>query len=139
MDARDVRGRPGGIFELLDLIERYPEELSYDWMTRFGLPLAALTDGRIGWMEAYLLTRALMRDPSSRVQAAAAGWTHPFGHTERILADLYDATVALNTDKKHKSRIKPYPRPWPDGTRKTSAPPKASQREVRAALAARGH
>lgn len=139
MDAGDVRGRPGGIFELLDLINRYPEELTYDWMTRFGLPLAALTDGRIGWMEGYLLTRALLRDPSTRIQAAMAEWAHPFSHEARILADLYDALVAVNTDKKHKSRIRPYPRPWPDENWKTSAPPKASQAEVRAALARRGH
>lgn len=139
MDAGDVRCRPGGILELLELINRYPEELTYDWMTRFGLPLSALTDGRIGWMEGYLLTRALLRDPSTRIQAAMADWSHPFSHTDRILADLYDATVALQTDKKHKSRIKPYPRPWPDESRKRSAPPKATQQQVRAALAARGH
>lgn len=139
MDARVVRGRPGGILELLDLIERYPEELTFDWMTRVGIPLTGLTDGRIGWMEGYLLTRALMRDPSSRVQAAAAGWKYPMTRESMILADLYDALVAVNTDKKHKSRIVPYARPWPDQNRRKSAPPKASQKAVRAALAARGH
>lgn len=139
MAARHRRGRLGGIVELLELVERYPEELTYDWMTRIHLPLAALTDGRIGWLEGYLVTRAILRDPTSRTHAAMADWKYPMSRTEMILADLVDATIALGTDKKHKSKVKPYPRPWPHGNTRKSTPPKAPQAAVRAALAARGH
>lgn len=57
-----------------------------------------------------------------------------------ILADLYDLTLAANTDRRKRGQIKPHPRPYrlPGDTRR-SRPPEIDQSAVRAALAARGH
>jgi len=90
------------------------------------------------YSEAWLLTQSLLGDPTSHVAAAVAGWEHPWSWEAMALADLYDATVAAATDKRHRSRIKKYPRPWPDGDTRRYRPT-VSQEQVRAALAARGH
>jgi hypothetical protein len=96
-------------------------------------------DGRMSWPEAVSLAKTLTADPSSRVAAAVHGWDHPTTHEVRVLMDLYDLTRRANTDKRHQSRIKPYPRPWPDTNVTRSAPATVDQKTIRAALAARGH
>lgn len=133
------RGPPGKIASVLRLIEDHPAEASYDWRTRFGLPVAAIFDGRMSWDEAYDLIRGLLSDPTSRLAAAEAGWDHPMSREAMIFADLYDLNVAVNTDRR-KRKPKPYPRPFKrkDGTTK-SAKPTVSQADITAALRARGH
>lgn len=130
----------GGILALIAAIRDHPEAISYDWRNRFGLPLSAIFDERMTWIEAVLLLRALLSDPTSHLYAAVAGWAHPFSHEARILADQHDLLKAVNTDKKHRGRFKPYPRPWESkeaGHR--SSKPTVSQDVILAALAARGH
>ena len=138
MDAPD-RSRTGGIAGLLNLIEEHPGALAYDWRVRFGLSLSAVFDGALTWHEAWLLTEQLLNDPTSHIAAALAGWDYPASRETLALADLFDLTVAVNTDKRKRGRAERYTRPFPlrDATR--SAKPQVSQDAVRAALAARGH
>lgn len=86
------------------------------------------------------LTRALLADMTSRLGSAVQGWDYPLSHEARTLADLYDITVLANADPKKRSRIKPYPRPWPTQTNAVrSEKPTVDQATIKAALAARGH
>lgn len=91
----------------------------------------------MSWGEAVSLTRMLCQDPTSWVAAAIAGWDHPVSREALMLMDVYDLTVAINTDHK-KSRPKPYPRPWPDVSRKI-AKSALTQEETLAALRFAGH
>lgn len=68
----------------------------------------------MGWGEAIRLTHVLLRDPASHIHAAAARWKHPATREFFLLADIFDA-AAQHTYKKPK----PYPRPYPDGSKKT--------------------
>lgn len=122
------------------LIEEHEAAFIYDWRTRFGLPLRSVFDGTMSLHEAWQLTQELCRDPTSHVGAAVAGFKHPWSHESAILADLYDLTVAANSDPKSRAKIKPYPRPFDiraEGER--SERPNVSQEVVREALARRGH
>lgn len=140
MDGDHGGCRPGGIRQLLELIEEHPAAFRYDWRTRLGLPIEALFDGRMSWADAWAVTTELARDPSSRIGAALAGWSHPMPREALVLADLYDLQLAANTDKKKRGQAKPYPRPWKtkDSGRRSTRPA-VDQATVRAALAARGH
>jgi hypothetical protein len=64
--------------------------------------------------EIYLLTKSLLSDPESRVQAAVAGWDHPVSREWIILAQQFDLAHAAAS----KNRPKPMPRPWPDNKTK---------------------
>lgn len=55
--------------------------------------------------EAFRLTVQLVRDPSSAVGAAVAGWDYPTTHAALILADLFDLHHTVNT----KQRPAPHP------------------------------
>lgn len=138
MDAPN-RSPPGGIAGLLDLIEEHPGPLAYDWRTRFALSLSAPFEGHVSWHEAWLLTEQLLADPTSHLAAALADWDHPASREALALADVFDLLVAVNTDKRKRSRAGHYPRPFPLGERTRSTKPQVSQAEVRAALEARGH
>jgi hypothetical protein len=86
------------------------------------------------WWETLHLVRCLAADPSSHVAAAVAGWTHPWPFEAWLLADLVDVFIRANSKR---GTAKPYPRP-------NRRPPNRfgggrSQREIRAALTARGH
>lgn len=132
------RGRSGKIAEVLDIIRRFPGEVQYEWRVRFGLPLSALADGRMTWEEGYNMMRVVMNDPNSPLRARYLDWEYPFSTEAKILADLHDLTKAAHSGKRRRSG-KPYPRPYPDGSRGRSAPPKMSQERVRAELEKRGH
>jgi hypothetical protein len=138
VDAPDG-GPPGGIAGLLDLIEEHPGPLAYDWRTRFALSLSAPFDGAVSWHEAWLLTQQLLADPTSHLAAALAGWDYPASRETLALADLFDLTVAANTDKRKRGRAGRYARPFPLRDAARSAKPGVDQARVRAALAARGH
>lgn len=122
------------------LIGRHEGAFAYDWRARFGLPLTAVFDGTMSLREAWLLTQELCKDPSSHVGAAVARMKHPWSYEAAALADVYDLLMAANTDKKARSKTKPYPRPFSlraEGER--SGRPNVSQEVVKRTLARRGH
>jgi hypothetical protein len=134
------RGGAGGIRELVELIGEHPDEFQYDWRTRFGMPIAAVFDGRMSWREAASLTRTLIGDLTSRVGAAVRDWDYPLSHEARVAMDTYDVLAIANTAKKDRHKLKPYPRPWPqEGDAVRSQAPTVSQDTIREALKARGH
>lgn len=71
----------------------------------------------MSWREAWNLVGILVRDPSSQVGAAMAGWEAPKSAEWLILADLYD----LQHMSKAKRAPKPYPRPTDVRARKRAA------------------
>jgi len=122
-------------------MDEHRAAFAYDWRTRFGLPLAALRDGRMTLVEANDLTQELLSDPSSHVAAAVGGLKHPFSQESFILADLFDLMQYTNADPKKRSSVKPYPRPFDakKASGRRSKKPTATQEQIDAALAARGH
>jgi hypothetical protein len=138
--GQEDRGPPGKIRGVLRLIEQHPAALAYDFRARFGLPITSVFDGRMGWEEAWQLVQELAADPTSHLAAAVAGWDHPMSREALILADLFDLTVAANTDKRRRGRSKSYPRPFKrKGASTRSAKPTVDQSAIDAALRARGH
>lgn len=130
------RSDPGGIRQLLELIEEHREAFDYDWRTRFGLSADVIGTDEMSWREAWSLTRTLISDGTSQLGAAVAGWRRPWSPEAWILADIFDLLVAVNTGRGR--RPKPYPRPnapQPSRIGRTNLP----QHVVRAALRARGH
>lgn len=88
----------------------------------------------MSWAEAWFLTMELAGDPSSRVGARMADWSHPMSREGMAVMDLFDVTVRVNSGKKSPQ---PYPRPWDPkvmGAIKTLTQP-----QILAALTARGH
>lgn len=121
-------------------MEDHPTAFEYDWRARFGLPARSVLDGTLTWRESYALVAELLRDPTSHLAAAVGDLEYPWPREAFILADLYDLLVAANTDRKHRSRIKPYPRPVKNGLhRRRSRRPAVDQATVRAALISMGH
>jgi len=133
--GRRGRGFVPPILTLLDLIEEHRGALEYDWRNRFHLGLSAVPSPVMGWGEAWRLVQVLVQDPTSRIAAAVAGWEAPRSPEWMVLADMYDLRHQLAAQKKS---ITPYPRPW-DKKRSTWGKATRSQRDIRAALAARGH
>lgn len=64
----------------------------------------------MSWREAWNLVAVLVKDSSSQVGAALAGWDAPRSVEWLLFADLYD----LQHASKAKRKPKPYPRPIPD-------------------------
>lgn len=95
----------------------------------------------MSWREAWLLTKQLLGDPSSRAFVAVAGWPHPWSREAFLLADLYDLLAAANTDRRFRRQLDPYPRPTGQPRKNGGRLGRAtrSQQEVRALLRARGH
>lgn len=124
---------------LVNAIDEHPSEFEYDWRTRFGLSIRAVFDGTQTWREAVALMIELVHDPTSRLAVAIAGWDHPWSTESAILADVYDLMQYANTERKHRSRVEPYPRPYRTDGKARSKRPTVSQATIRAALAARGH
>lgn len=98
----------GGICGLLDLIEEHRGPLEYDFRTRF----PGVTDGlegvpsQMGWGEAARQVGILRADPSSAFASALAGWEYPISREALAILDLYDLTMAANSDPK--KRVKPH-------------------------------
>lgn len=124
------------------MLEEHPAALTYDWRSRFGLPVTAPWTGQQTYAEAYLLLVALLADPTSRTSAAVRGWDHPWSREAFVLADLYDLTRDAHTDPKRRGRVRPYPRPNARADSRArgqrSAPPAVDQAAIRVALTARG-
>lgn len=59
--------------------------------------------------ELWHLVVILLKDPSSWLHAATAGWDFPVSREWFVLADMVDVLVASHSNR----RPKPYPRPVP--------------------------
>jgi len=114
-------------------MEEYPDEIAYDWRTRFGVP-STVIGGEMDWVESVRLARVLLADQTSWLGAKVAGHSRPWSPEAWILANLYDLTAAANS----KHRPKPHPRPS-DLPPKRVGNPALPQHVIRAALRARGH
>lgn len=134
MDA-EQRGADGKIRVVLDLIGDHTDALTYDFRSRFGLSLSAPFDGTVTWDEMWSLVSELVSDPTSHTCAAANGWLYPLSREGASLANLYDLTLMVNTEKSQRRKIKPHPRPWKDQDSARSKKPVVSQEVIRAALA----
>lgn len=117
------------------MIDEHPSAFTYDWRARFGMSLWHALDVEPDWRETCLLAVELAGDPSSRVAAALAGWSHAWPTEAWILADLYDVFVRANSTRRS---TRPYPRPNAPQPKRFGRAIR-SQRDIRAALAARGH
>lgn len=99
----------GGNRRLLGLIRDHRGALEYDWRSRFGLGLESI--GTVmTWSEATRLSGLLLADPSSWVCASVAGWDHPISREAIVLADMWDLTAKVHSQRRSKQAT--YPRPW---------------------------
>lgn len=80
-----------------------------DFRTIYGVSVYA-----VPMHEVWPLLLKLLANPESWLQAAFNNWAHPFSRDGIALADLYD----LQHQSKSKKKVKPYPRPWGDGSKK---------------------
>lgn len=110
----------GGICGLLDLIEEHRGPLEYDFRTRF----SGITEGlagvpeQMGWGELLRQVTILRADPSSALAAALAGWDYPISREALAILDLYDLTMAANSDPK--KRVAPHTgRPFNTSSKRT--------------------
>lgn len=66
----------------------------------------------MAWGEALRLIRLLRKDTTSQFAAAMEGWEFPVDRATLATLDVYDLTVAANSDPK-KGRLDPHPgRPY---------------------------
>lgn len=124
--------RPGGILELLELIEEHPAALAFDLRARLGISIDDL-GGTVSWREAVLVVSILLRDPSSWTAAAKQGWSYPVSREWLVGAHTYDLLAAVNTKKG--SKPKRYPSPFPDKAATRFGRTTRSSEEVRKILA----
>jgi hypothetical protein len=61
--------------------------------------------------ELVLLVDVLLRDPTSWLHAAVAGWKHPISYEWTVNVATYDLLAQVHSGKR---KPKPYPRPWKD-------------------------
>jgi hypothetical protein len=116
---------------LLGLEERHTTAIHADFRRHYS---QAFTPGtrELSWGEAWHLTKALLANPDSQLQAELHNWQRPISHIELTLFDLYDVIVAANS--KH-GRAKPHPRPWNTTIRHTKPQPNTNAREILAQTA----
>ena len=105
----DRRNFCGGILWLLELAESHPSEIRADFRSLYNISWDDV-GSTISWLEALHLTKMLIRDPKSWVQAAKSGWKYPVSQEWMLLAELFDLTHQINS----KNKVKPLARPWPD-------------------------
>lgn len=127
---------PGGILELLDLIEEHRAALRYDWRTRFHLGLDCLPE-TMGWDEALDHIRTLRADPSSQFAASLEGWDFPLERIGWTLAHMSDVLEAAHLKKP--SGHNPRPIKAQDNRKKWGDVGGRTRAEVVAILNARGH
>lgn len=90
------------------MADSHPAEIRADFRSRFNISFDDVGES-ISWIEAVYLVSVLMRDPTSWLQSAYAGWKYPVSHEWMLLAELFDLEHQVNSKKK----VKPLPRPWP--------------------------
>ena len=82
----------------------------------------------ITWLEAIYLVSALLKDPSSNLQAAKNKWKHPVSFEYIVSAHTFDLLATVNSKKKPK----PYPVPWQTADKKKMGSAKSNQHALRA-------
>lgn len=98
----------GGILRLLEFAEKHPGEIRADFRSQFGISFEEAGD-TYSWVEAIYLFAALLKDPSSRSQAAHNDWKYPVSYEWMIISQLVDLTIAVNSKK---GKAKPIEKPW---------------------------
>ena len=78
-------------------MREHPDELNYDWRTRFGMGVRDI-DRRVDVYEAANLTDQLLRDPTSRVTAAVEQYSRLPTDAEMIGALYSLLRVATNDE-----------------------------------------
>lgn len=68
----------------------------------------------------------LMRDTSSWLRAAEAGWKHPASAEWIVAAHTFDLIALVNNTKKNQ-KPKPYPTPYDNASKKIGGKSRASQ------------
>lgn len=106
MAGRRGRGYVPPILTLLELIEEHRGAFEYDWRSRFHL--RAAFPEVMGWGEAWRLTQLLLRDPSSQLAAALAGWQFPASREYLTLMDTFDLHHMLNAKKMPEAMRRPW-------------------------------
>lgn len=105
------------------------------------MPLASVGQS-MSWGEALRLTMCLADDPSTRIGAALAEWTHPATRELLTLMELFDLEhqVAWSQGGGKGGKPKPFPRPWDKPKSRRAKPDESlTQAEIIAALRAAGH
>ena len=100
--------RTGEIAQLAGVIREHRRELTADLRDFYSVSLYWVGSPALPVQELCDLIDDLMREPSSRLQAAVAGWDHRVTREWIALVDLYD----LQHASKSKRKPKPYPRPF---------------------------
>jgi len=89
----------------------------------------------MSWGEAIRLVGLLSQDPSSQLCAQLNEWKAPRSPEWLVLADLFDAFVQANSQRKQT----PYPRPFPDPNQKRTGKTDLPRAQVIDLLNRHGH
>lgn len=81
----------------------------------------------VSYSEAMLLVSMLLRDHSSWLHAAVAGWTNPVSPEFVVLTEVWNLLAAVNSGKK---KPKPYPTPWAEANTKRLGKTQVSRDEA---------
>ncbi len=92
-------------FWLHSVISEHEAELVYD------LRKLGINPSKVDFDELVLLVDVLLRDPTSWLHAAVAGWKHPISYEWTVNVATYDLLAQVHSGKR---KPKPYPRPWKD-------------------------
>lgn len=60
------------------------------------------------YLEALYLTKALLKQPDSRLGAQLRDWEYPVTHQSMVLMDIFDLLHIVNSKKKPKPYHRPY-------------------------------
>lgn len=103
------------------VVKDHEAELIYD------LRKLGINPAEVDLDELILLVDVLLRDPTSWIHAAVAGWKHPISYEWTVLVALYDLFAQVHSGKK---RPKPYPRPWKDPNVKSRGKARKDARDI---------
>lgn len=109
---RGIEHRPGGIFSLCRLIERFGEAIEYD-LAMTGRSLDDLGH-TFSWRELWVLIMRWQKTPGFATCDAVQGREH-WDITAQLLANVYDVLEHANWQrigKRSAPKPKRLPRPW---------------------------
>lgn len=78
----------------------------------------------------------ILKDSTSRTAMAVGDYAHPVTPEWCLLADLYDLTAMVHSDKAGRKKLKPYPRPGAKPHQNTTG---ATQDQIDEAMRRLGH
>lgn len=108
-------------FWLHSVIAEHEAELVYD------LRKLGINPAKVKFDELVLLVDVLLRDPTSWLHAAVAGWKHPISYEWTVNVATYDLLAQVYSGKR---KPKPYPRPWKDPNVKAKGKARKDAREI---------